>query len=84
MKLASPTPKQTAVAVTVGVATLVLPIFFPVQHHFPWDAVPGFYAMYGAAGSAALVLFAKGLGRVLIAKREGWWGGDDARTGEPP
>ncbi len=83
MKLASPTPKQTAIAAAVGMTTLALPVVFPVEHHFAWDAIPGFYAIYGAAGGTALVVFAKWLGRVLVVKPEGWYGGDDARTGDP-
>lgn len=83
MKLANPTPRQTALAVVVGVGVLALPVAFPMEHHFAWDAIPGFYGMYGAAGCAVLVLLAKWLGRVLVVKPEGWYGGDDARTGDP-
>ena len=83
MTLASPTPRQLAVAAVVAAATLALPVVFPTEHHFPWDAIPGFYAMYGAAGCAVLVIVGKWLGRVLVVKPEGWYGGDDARTGDP-
>lgn len=83
MKLARPTPKQATVAAIAGVATLALPLVFSPEHHFAWDAIPGFYAIYGAAGCGALVLSAKWLGRVLLVKPPGWYGGDDARTGDP-
>lgn len=83
MTLASPTSRQIAVAAVVAAATLALPAVFPMEHHHAWDAIPGFYAIYGAAGCAVLVIFAKWLGRVLVVKPEGWYGGDDARTGDP-
>ena len=59
MTLASPTPRQIAIVAVVAAVTLALPFVFPVEHHFPWDDIPGFHAMYGAAGCAVLVIFAK-------------------------
>jgi hypothetical protein len=83
MTLATPSSKQIAGAAVCAAIVLALPVVFPVEHHFPWDAIPGFYAIYGAVGCGALVVFGKWLGRVLVVKPEGWYGGDDDRTEEP-
>ena len=74
MKLATPTGRETAIGAVVGVVTLALPLVFPVEHHFPWDDIPGFYAIYGAVGCAALVAVTKWAGRVLLVKPPDWWG----------
>lgn len=74
MKLATPSGRQTAIAAVVGVVTLALPLLFRVEHHFPWDDIPGFYAIYGAVGCASLVVVSKWVGRVLLVKPADWWG----------
>lgn len=84
MKLARPDRRTLWLAAVAGGLTLALPLAFPVEHHFPWDAVPGFYAMFAALGGAALVVGAKWLGGALLLRPEDWYGPDDAAEGEPP
>ncbi len=74
MKLATPNGRQTAIGAIVGIVTLALPLVFHVEHHFPWDDIPGFYAIYGAVGCGALVVVSKWVGRVLLVKPPDWWG----------
>lgn len=83
MKLATPTGPQLAVAALLGVATLALPLAFHVEHHFPWDDVPGFYGIYGAFGCGALVIVSRWVGRVLLVKPPDWWGEERGNDEDP-
>lgn len=83
MKLATPTVRETAIGAVVGVVTLALPLVFPIEHHFPWDDIPGFYAIYGAIGCAALVVVSKWVGRVLLVKPPDWWGEESGADEDP-
>ena len=70
--------REVAIAAVLGGATLLAPLVFPVEHHFPWDEIPGFYAIFGAAGAVALIAAAKWLGHALIVKPVDWWREDDS------
>lgn len=76
MKLASPSSRELTIGAVAGVVALLAPLVFHVEHHFPWDEIPGFYAIFGAAGAVALITAAKWLGHALIVKPENWWGED--------
>lgn len=82
MKLARPQPRHLAIAAVAGVAAVALPLVMPVEHHFPWDAVPGFYALFGGLGGAVIVVVSKWLGHALLQRPETWYGEADAP--EPP
>lgn len=84
MTLATPTSRQLAIAAVVGVATILLPLVFPVEQHFPWDGIPGFYAIFGAVGCGVLVVVSKWLGRVLLAKPADWWGDESGPDEDRP
>jgi hypothetical protein len=83
VKLATPGSRELAIGAAVGVAALAAPLVFPVEHHFAWDEIPGFYAIFGAAGAVALIVAAKWLGKALIVKPEGWWSEDRASDESP-
>ncbi len=78
MKLARPQPRTLAWAAVAGTVAVALPLVVPVEHHFPWDAVPGFYALFGALGGAAIVVVSKWLGHALLQRPETWYGEADA------
>jgi len=82
MKLASPTPRQITGAAIAAAIALLLPLLVPVPQHLPWEAIPGFYAIYGVVGCGALVVFTKWLGRVLLIRPEGWYRDDVDRDEE--
>ena len=54
-----------------GLLALCIILFaldFVLHRHsnHPWDAMPGFYALYGFIGCVLLVIIAKGLRRLLM------------------
>ncbi|MCK6553194.1 hypothetical protein L6Q96_01210 [Candidatus Binatia bacterium] len=81
MKLASPSRRARWVAAVAGALAVALPVAFHVEQHYPWDAIPGFYAIYGALGCAALVAASKWLGKALLQRPEDWYGRDDMPGG---
>jgi hypothetical protein len=45
----------------------------PHGPHHPWDAIPGFYVLFGFAGAAILAAAAKWLGKKLLLKDEDYY-----------
>jgi hypothetical protein len=78
VKIAAPSSRELTIAAVLGAAVLLAPLVFPVNHHFAWDEIPGFYGIFGAAGAVVLIVAAKWLGHALIVKPDGWWREDDA------
>lgn len=83
MKLATPSSSQLAAAVVIGVLVLLLPVVFPVEHHFPWDGIPGFYGIFGVVGCGLLIIVTRWLGRVLLVKPADWWGEERGPDEDP-
>ena len=54
------------------VALIVVDFFIPAHGHFPWEEVPGFFAVYGFIGCVGLIFIAKGL-RWLVRRREDYY-----------
>ena len=73
MKLHLPTRRGWIGALIAGGLAIGVPIALHVPHHHVWEAIPGFYAWYGAAGCAAIVVVSKALGKWLLQKPEGWY-----------
>ena len=55
---------------SVGALSLVAEIFIKRKADHPWEALPGFYALYGFVACAILVLVAKELRKVLRRKED--------------
>lgn len=81
MKLHLPGSRGLALAAGTGAVALALPYVTPVAHHYPWDEIPGFYAVYGGLGCAAIVLVSKALGKALLQRPEDWY--DRTRARKP-
>jgi peptidoglycan/LPS O-acetylase OafA/YrhL len=67
-----PPRRQLALAALVGAGIIVLGMVLPGEHgeHHWW---PGFWAVFGAVGCAAIVLVSKALGHLLLERPEGWY-----------
>jgi hypothetical protein len=63
--------------ITLGVLTLVsiaLQMFGPENPHaHVWDAIPGFYAVYGFTGCVVIIFVSKALGKGWLQKREDYY-----------
>jgi hypothetical protein len=73
VKLKLPTARGWAFAIVTGGAALALPSLLGVHWHHAWEDLPGFYAWYGGAGCAVIVVASKALGRWLLQKPEDWY-----------
>lgn len=74
MRWKRPTRRGWIVAGLTGAAGLALPVLFPSgESHGWWDAVPGWWAIFGAVGCAAIVIVSKWLGHAFLQKDEDWY-----------
>lgn len=74
MKLKTPSRRGWLFALVTGLIVIVLPYVLPRgAHHGWWDAIPGWWALYGAGGCAAIVLVSKWLGHTFLQKDEDWY-----------
>jgi hypothetical protein len=46
----------------------------PDEAHFGWDAIPGFFAVFGLVVGAVLILVMEKIVRPLIARKEDFYG----------
>jgi hypothetical protein len=73
VKLSAPTRQEWTVAAVIAVVTLALPYVLHVEHHGGWwEKVPGWWAWFGAAGCAVIIVVSQALGR-LLRKPEDWY-----------
>lgn len=63
------------VTLAVFAATVLLEIFFvDFDHaHLPWHRVPGFDIIFGFAGSVALIMASKALGKHFLQRPEHYY-----------
>ena len=48
--------------------------FIPRDHgHYPWDQIPGFYAVFGLVACILIVVMAKALGKKWLMKKEDYY-----------
>lgn len=48
--------------------------FIPRDHgHYPWDQIPGFYAVFGLVACILIVIMAKKLGKLWLMKKEDYY-----------
>lgn len=48
--------------------------FIPRDHgHYPWDQIPGFYALFGLIACVLIVVMAKWLGKKWLMKKEDYY-----------
>lgn len=75
MKLKTPSRRGWIFALVSGAIVLALPYVLPGAHahHGWWDDVPGWWALYGAAGCAVIILVSKWLGHAFLQKPEDWY-----------
>ena len=52
---------------------LIIEFFIHKHPYFPWEAWPGFYAVYGFVACVALVVAAKYILRPLVKRREDYY-----------
>ena len=68
--------------ITLALLVAVSIIAGLLGHHEPghghwWDAIPGFYAFYGIAGSCAIIYLSWLLGRKMLHRDEDYYHLDD-------
>jgi len=61
-----------AILVVISMVAGLLGHHEPGQGHW-WDAIPGFYAVYGFAGSCAVIYLARLLGRWFLQRDEDYY-----------
>jgi len=63
-------PKRFRLFLYVGIAAVgVLGLIFPNKHpHFGWQKIPFYDAVFGFAGSIAIIIFSKWLGHKWLMK----------------
>jgi len=74
VRLTPPERRGWLFAVATGGVALGLPLVVHVHRHHPWEAIPGFYAWYGALGCVVIVGVSKWLGSRFLQKPEDWYG----------
>ena len=78
MKLQTPSRRGWMLSILAGAVALSLPWVLDAHvHHGFWDEVPGWWAWYGGAGCAAIVVVSKLLGKAFLQKREDFYGEGD-------
>ncbi len=77
MKLKMPGGIGWGLAIVCGGIAVALPYLFHVEHHRGfWESIPGWWALFGAVGCAAIILVSKWLGAALLQKPEDWYDRD--------
>lgn len=66
--------KKLKIIFYIALAITVISDFFVVRKyvHFPWDHVPGFYALFGFVACVFIIILAKAIG-LIIVKKEGYY-----------
>lgn len=59
------------IALAVLTALTVIGQF--IDHHYWWEAVPGFFAAFGFVGCLAIIAFAKTLGGLLVSQKPDYY-----------
>ncbi len=53
---------------------VVVDFFVPREHvHYPWDHIPGFYALFGFIACILIIVIAKTLGYKWLMKKEDYY-----------
>lgn len=65
----------TLLKVFFSICVLLFAIDFivPMEPHMPWEAWPGFYALYGLVACVILVLVSKYVLRPLVEREENYY-----------
>lgn len=60
----------------ICLAIIVAVDFFISREHvyFPWERVPGFYALFGLIACILIIVIAKTLGKKWLMKKEDYYG----------
>ena len=73
MKLQKPNSRQGLIGGLLALVALALPYIIHVDHHYAWDHIPGFYAIYGGLSCAVIVVVSKAIGAAFLQKPEDWY-----------
>jgi hypothetical protein len=57
---------------TLGIL-VVLDFFIEKHPHFPWENIPGFYALFGLLACILIVVMAKTLGHKWLMRKEDYY-----------
>jgi hypothetical protein len=69
----TPSPRGWLVAGVTGAAAVALPYLLHAHGHHAFEAVPGFWAVFGGLGCALIVGVSKRLGAAILQKPEDWY-----------
>lgn len=79
VKVQTPSRRGWVLSILAAAVALSLPWVLDAHvHHGFWDSVPGWWAWYGAAGCAAIVIVSKLLGKAFLQKSENFYGEEDS------
>ena len=75
MKLQWPSTRGWILSLLAAAVVFVLPYVVPHEaaHHGWWDSIPGWWAVFGFAGCAVIVVVSKWLGHLFLQKDEGFY-----------
>jgi hypothetical protein len=74
MKLKTPSQRGWIFAIVLGGITLALPYLLDVEHASGWwEAIPGWWSLFGLIGCAVIVIGSKWLGSLFLNKRRDWY-----------
>lgn len=67
--------KNLKIIFYIALAITVISDFFVVRKyvHFPWENVPGFYALFGFVACVLIIVLAKTLGYKWLMKKENYY-----------
>jgi Ni,Fe-hydrogenase I cytochrome b subunit len=44
-----------------------------IEHHYWWEAVPGFFAVFGFVGCLLIIFIAKSLGGLMVSQKPDYY-----------
>ena len=67
--------KLRPIAIAAFVFVLLLGVVFgrPEHPHFFWEAIPGFYALFGFAGAGLMILVFRRLGEAWLQRDQNYY-----------
>lgn len=67
--------KKLKIIFYIALAVAVVSDFFVVREyvHFPWEYVPGFYALFGFFACVIIIILAKAIGHNWLMKKENYY-----------
>lgn len=70
-------PDNVKILKNIAYASLAIVVvigFFIKGHgHFPWESIPGFWAVAGFVACVMIVVFSKTIGKIWLEKKEDYY-----------